>query len=286
MAKKSKKQSSSRASEQEKPVAGAAAGVYEISTGTAELVPDGYHADGWLLLINGVQSSHVIVGQPQELDFEYMRWIAALVRSHVGEHLNPQALRITHLGGGACSMARYFADVYPASRNTVVELDARLAELVRGWFDIPKSPRVKIRVGEAGAVAATFVESSRDIVIRDVFAGDVTPVSLTTSDFVGTIDSSLAPGGLYVINCGDDRTLANAKADAAALLDHFEYACVIADSAMLKGRRRGNVILAGSHSPLPEAGSVQAAAIARELMSGGVPAQYWDSAKVRAFAGR
>ena len=55
---------------------------------------------------------------------------------------------------------------------------------------------------------------------------------------------------------------------------------------MLKGRRRGNVILAGSHSPLPESGSVQAAAIARELMSGGVPAQYWDSAKVRAFVGR
>ena len=50
---------------------GAVAGVYPISTGEAELVPDGYHSDGWLLLINGVQSSHVIVGQPRMLDFEY-----------------------------------------------------------------------------------------------------------------------------------------------------------------------------------------------------------------------
>lgn len=41
-------------------------------------------------------------------------------------------------------MARYFADLYPTSRNTVVELDAKLAEYVRAWFDIPKAPRVKI----------------------------------------------------------------------------------------------------------------------------------------------
>ena len=237
------------------PVQGAAAGVYPISTGEAELVPDGYHADGWLLLINGVQSSHVIVGEPRQLDFEYMRWIAAVVSSHVAEHLDAAKLRITHLGGGACSMARYFADLYPTSRNTVVELDAKLAEYVRAWFDIPKAPRVKIRVGEAGAVTATFAPASRDVLIRDVFAGDTTPEALTTVEFTRTV----------------------------AELEVFEYVCIVADSAMLKGRRRGNVIIAGSHAPLPEAGSVQAAAIARELMGGGVPAQYWDTARVRQF---
>ena len=157
---------------------GAAAGVYPISTGEAELVPDGYHADGWLLLINGVQSSHVIVGQPRMLDFEYMRWIAAVLDLHIQIHLNPEKLRITHLGGGACSLARYCADVYPNSRNTVVELDAKLAEHVRDWFDIPKSPRVKIRVGDAGTVTRSFAPASRDVVIRDVFAVDKTPVNL------------------------------------------------------------------------------------------------------------
>ena len=251
------------------PVQGAAAGVYPISTGEAELVPDGYHADGWLLLINGVQSSHVIVGEPRQLDFEYMRWIAAVVSSHVEEHLDAAKLRITHLGGGACSMARYFADLYPTSRNTVVELDAKLAEYVRAWFDIPKAPRVKIRVGEAGAVTATFAPASRDV--------------LTTVEFTRTVAESLAPGGLYILNCGDGPALTGARAEASALLEVFEYVCIVADSAMLKGRRRGNVIIAGSHAPLPEAGSVQAAAIARELMGGGVPAQYWDTARVRQF---
>ena len=289
-AQKAQKQQKNRIDDTEStPVQGAAAGVYPISTGEAELVPDGYHADGWLLLINGVQSSHVIVGEPRQLDFEYMRWIAAAVEqlnavsSHVEEHLDAAKLRITHLGGGACSMARYFADLYPTSRNTVVELDAKLAEYVRAWFDIPKAPRVKIRVGEAGAVTATFAPASRDVLIRDVFAGDTTPEALTTVEFTRTVAESLAPGGLYILNCGDGPALTGARAEASALLEVFEYVCIVADSAMLKGRRRGNVIIAGSHAPLPEAGSVQAAAIARELMGGGVPAQYWDTARVRQF---
>ena len=259
-AQKAQKQQKNRIDDTEStPVQGAAAGVYPISTGEAELVSDGYHADGWLLLINGVQSSHV------------------------EEHLDAAKLRITHLGGGACSMARYFADLYPTSRNTVVELDAKLAEYVRAWFDIPKAPRVKIRVGEAGAVTATFAPASRDVLIRDVFAGDTTPEALTTVEFTRTVAESLAPGGLYILNCGDGPALTGARAEASALLEVFEYVCIVADSAMLKGRRRGNVIIAGSHAPLPEAGSVQAAAIARELMGGGVPAQYWDTARVRQF---
>lgn len=286
MAKKKNRSAASRRAERsEYPhTTGAAAGVYPISTGEAELVPDGYHADGWLLLINGVQSSHVIVGQPRMLDFEYMRWIAAVLDSHIQTHLNPDKLRITHLGGGACSLARYCADVYPNSRNTVVELDAKLAEYVREWFDIPKSPRVKIRVGDAGTVTRSFAPASRDVVIRDVFAVDKTPAELTSVDFVREVDHSLAPGGLYILNCGDGPSLDGARAEVAALFEVFEQVCLVADAAMLKGRRRGNIIIAASHSPLPAAGSAEAAAISRTLMGGGVPAQYRDSAQTRQFA--
>ena len=235
MAKKKNRTAASRRAERsEYPhTTGAAAGVYPISTGEAELVPDGYHADGWLLLINGVQSSHVIVGQPRMLDFEYMRWIAAVLDSHIQTHLNPEKLRITHLGGGACSLARYCADVYPNSRNTVVELDAKLAEYVREWFDIPKSPRVKIRVGDAGTVTRSFAPASRDVVIRDVFAVDKTPAELTSVDFVREVDHSMAPGGLYILNCGDGPSLDGARAEVAALFEVFEQVCLVADAAML-----------------------------------------------------
>ncbi len=115
------------------------------STRTCELVKDRYLADGWVLEINGVPSSHIDLSDPALLEFEYMRWIAMLVESRF-EH--DSRLRVLHLGGGACTMARYFAAVYPDARQVVVEIDGRLAELVRHWFDLPRAPLLRIRVGE------------------------------------------------------------------------------------------------------------------------------------------
>lgn len=258
-------------------------GKYQISTGIAELIEDDYTPGGWVLEINGMESSHIVLDDPRALDFEYMRWLVAVVEPFISTHLDPEKLRITHLGGGACSMARYLADLYPKSRNTVVELDAKLAEFVRDWFDLPKAPRLKIRVGEARAVTETFTPASRDILIRDVFAGYVTPTPLTTLEFTRLVSQALAPTGLYIINCGDTPDLAGARAEAAAISEVFEYTCAVADPAMLKGRRRGNIILAGSHVPLPLDGEDVTAAITKRLLGGGVPAQYKDDAWVRDF---
>jgi spermidine synthase len=260
------------------------AGTYPIDTGTAELIPDDSQAGAWLVLVNGVQSSHVVIGRPRELAFEYMRWFAAGIESFVGAHLDPAQLRITHLGGGACSMARYLADVYPGSRNTVVELDGRLAELVREQFDIPRAPRVKIRTGEARAVTEGFVDGSRDVVIRDVFAEAVTPTPLTTVEFFAHVRRVLAPGGLYVANCGDGRELAGARAEIAGLREVFAHVACIADPPMLKGRRYGNIILLASDAPLPRAGDDDAAALGRVLLGGAVPAHYKDEEWTRRLA--
>lgn len=259
-------------------------GRYPIDTGIAELIEDDYTPGGWVLEINGMESSHIVLGKPRELDFEYMRWLVAVIEPFVEAHLDPQKLRITHLGGAACSMARYLADVYPDSRNTVVELDGKLAQYVREWFDLPKAPRLKIRVGEARAVTESFTPASRDIIIRDVFAGYITPQPLTTLEFTQLAARSLSPQGLYIINCGDDRSLKGARAEAAAIAQVFEHTCIVADPAMLKGRRKGNIIIAGSNAPLPVAGEAATAAIAKRLLGGAVPAHYKDDAWVRDFA--
>ena len=274
-----------RAPDAPAPAGGPAAGAYEISTGTAELVPDEYAPGSWVLHVNGVPSSHVDPEHPERLDFEYMRWIAALVDAHVAAHLDPAALRVLHLGGGACSLARFFAHAHPAARQVVVELDGRLAELVRTWFDLPRAPLLRIRVGEARAVTESLTPATRDVVVRDVFAGAVTPEPLTTVEFVRHVERVLAPGGLYVLNCGDTRDLAGARAELAALSAVFEHVAAVADPAMLKGRRYGNIVLAASHAALPAEGSPEAAALTRELLGGAVPAQYKDAAWARAFAG-
>lgn len=251
------------------------AGVYEGDYGIIELEADPYSGSGWLISINGVPSSHIEIGAPRELAFEYMRWVASAVQAQVnGGFLAPR--RITHLGGGACTMARYFADVFPDSRNTVVELDGELAKLSRQWFDIPRSPRVKIRVDDAREVAASFTPASRDVIIRDVFAGAVTPESFTTVEFFTDCHRGLSSDGLYVANCGDHSDLRGAKAELAGMAEVWSRLAVIADPPMLKGRRYGNIILLGSDVEI-------AAPPVKELLGGGVPAQFKPDAWVRKF---
>jgi spermidine synthase len=253
-------------------------GVYYIDTGDCELVADPDNSNGWLLKINGVMSSHIDVAEPLFLDFEYMRWIAALVESKWPPESKPK-LRALHLGGGACSLARYFHAAYPDARQVVVELDSKLAEYVRGWFDLPKAPLLRIRVGEAREVTESLTPETRDLIIRDVFAGAFTPRALTTREFNDHAQRVLAPGGLYVVNSGDAPDLKNAREDAATIADTFAHTMIIADPAMLKGRRYGNMIMAGSHEPFGDDPQ-----LARKLLGGAVPAHIWNDAQVRAFA--
>jgi spermidine synthase len=226
-----------------------------------------------------------------------MRWMAALIESRWppqprkggqdggqnggqnGVQDGPARLRGLHLGGGACSLARYFHAAFPDARQVVVELDGKLAEYVRGWFDLPKAPLLRLRVGEAREVTESLTPDTRDFIIRDVFAGSLTPRPLTTAEFNWHIRRVLAPGGMYVVNSGDAPDLKNAREDAATIAAAFDHTMIIADPAMLKGRRFGNMVMAGSDAPLD--GDPQ---LARRLLGGAVPAHIWDDAKVRAFA--
>ncbi|WP_020105663.1 spermidine synthase [Nocardia sp. 348MFTsu5.1] len=250
-------------------------GIYPIDTGTCELVRD-HLTDGWMITVNGAQSSHINLADPTVLDFEYMQWMAELIGDHWPA---TERLRALHLGAGACSMARYLAATYPDARQVAVDIDKRLTELVREWFNLPRAPLLRLRAGDAREVTESLTDSTRDLIIRDVFSGVLTPSALTTLEFVTQVRRVLAPGGIYVVNCGDTRDLTLARAEAATMGTVFEHLVIIADPAMLKGRRYGNIVIAGSDVAI--GGSP---ALTRALLGGGVPAQIWDSARVREFA--
>ncbi|MDO4255458.1 MAG: fused MFS/spermidine synthase [Kocuria sp.] len=259
-------------------------GVWDIRSGTVELVADDLNHGAWTVLVNGVPSSHIDPSRPDYVDFEYMRWMAAALRMYVPAFLDPHTLRVLHLGGGACSMARWAIHEWPTSRHVVVELDDRLVDLVRQWFDLPRAPTLRIRAGEARGVTESLTESTRDVIIRDVFAGSVTPAALRTVEFSRAVDRVLAPSGVYLLNVGDDPQLNGVRTEIATVRQVFEHVAAIADPAMFKGRRRGNVVLVASHQPLPSTGSAEAAEMIRSLMVDPVPAQYKDSAWTATFA--
>lgn len=251
-------------------------GTYPISTGTAEVISDEYRDGSYIIQVNGVPSSHINTLDPRDLDFEYMRWIAAILQHYVSHSplAQQRRLRITHLGGAGCTLARWCVATWPESKNTVVEIDAELSTLIRKLFDLPRAPQLKIRADDAGTVIHHARDASRDIIIRDCFSPDITPKHLRSRDFITQAYRSLSEGGIYVANCGDHSDLQGARKEITILAETFPHCAVIADPPMLKGRRYGNIILIGAKSRLPEADSPQAAQLTKELLGGAVPARY------------
>jgi spermidine synthase len=247
----------------------------DVDSGVVELVGDPDRPRAWTLLVDGTPQSHVDLDDPQYLAFEYMRRLGHLVdlAAPAGE-----ALRVLHLGAGGLTLARYVAATRPGSGQLAVESDAALAELVRQRLPLgqrgrragggrasgsraggglpggSRAGRVRVRVGDARVVLEQVPAGSFDVVIADLFAGARTPAHLTTAEFVVAVARALSPPGIYAANVGDGPPLTHARARVATVCSVFPHACVIADAAVLRGRRFGNLVVAASRHGLPVAG--------------------------------
>lgn len=220
-----------------------------ISTGTARLVQE---TDGGVLIeVNGVPSSYQHP-DPRHLVFEYMRWMQTALRIHLAAAAPDSGrLEIAHLGGGGCSLPRALAAEHPDARQIVVELDADLAEQARIWFDLPRSPALRIRAEDASVALASWREDRFDVLIRDVFAGDETPAALRGTVAAAHAERVLRPGGLYLVNSAGRPSSRTVLADELVTLrTAFAHVGVIAENAVLAGKRRGNSVLLASQVPL------------------------------------
>ena len=199
-----------------------------------------------MLLIDGVPQSHVDLEDPGYLDFEYVRRIG-----HVIDAAAPagQPLRVLHLGAGALTLARYVAATRPGSPQLAVEVDAALVDLIR--LRLPLDAKVRVRVGDARAELERLAAARFDVVIADVFAGGRTPAHLTSAEFWAAARRVLRGTGVVAANVADGAPLAHARAQVATARTAFPHACLIADAAVLRGRRFGNLVLAASPGPLP-----------------------------------
>jgi hypothetical protein len=169
---------------------------------------------------------------------------------------------VLHLGAGALTLARYVASTRPGSPQLAVEVDAALVDLIRLRLP-PRNPRLRVRVGDARAELERLRPGSFDVVIADVFAGGRTPAHLTSAEFWaaarrvvhgtsrGSGDSRGSRDGVVAANVADGPPLAHTRAQVATARSVFPHACLIADAAVLRGRRFGNLVLAASPESLP-----------------------------------
>jgi spermidine synthase len=176
-------------------------------------------------------------------------------------------LRVLHLGGGGLTLARYVAATRPGSSQLAVESEPEVASLVRRRLPLhppgrprPGRGRISVRVADARAVLARVPAGSFDVVVADVFAGGRTPAHLTSVEFTAAAARVLAPPGIYAVNVGDGPPLAHARGRVAAVRSVFRHTCVIAEAAVLRGRRFGNLVIAAADRELPVAGLIRRAA--------------------------
>ncbi len=210
---------------------------FDVASGVAEVRWDGSRAT---LFLDGVESSCIDVEDPQDLEFEYMQHMTVILDAHTPPHRPVHAL---HLGAAACALPSAWEAARPGSRQVAVEVDALLAELVRRLFDLPRSPALRIRIGEGRQVMASTRPASWDVVVRDAFDHGRVPAALATLEAARDAARALVPGGLYLVNTPHGGGL-DARAEAAALLEVFPDVLAVADPKVVRSARRGNVVLA------------------------------------------
>ena len=65
-----------------------------------------------------MDASYVDLADPRHLEFDYLRWLRALVRA-------AGARRVVHVGGAGCALARALAAAHPDHRQEVIERRCR-----------------------------------------------------------------------------------------------------------------------------------------------------------------
>ncbi|ALJ18978.1 spermidine synthase [Microbacterium sp. No. 7] len=223
-----------------------------LSDGTIARITRSRVDEGYELEVDGTPQSHVDLGDPRTLRFEYVARMGAVI-DLVREPREP--ITAVHLGAGALTLPRYVEHTRPGSRQQVIELEPQLVSFVREHLPLPRGARIRVRIGDARAVAERLpagLQGACDLVVSDVFAGAQTPAHLTTTDYFRTLAGLLRPDGIVLVNIGDGPGLAFARRQIATLAETFPAMLGLADGQLLKGRRFGNLVLAASPSVFPD----------------------------------
>jgi spermidine synthase len=120
------------------------------------------------------------------------------------------------LGNAAGTTARAYGHYFPATAIDAVEIDGKVSEVGRRWFDM-RAPHLR-----------TFAEDARpylrrtgeryDAIFVDAYRQPYIPFYLTTAEFFRLCRERLTPGGVVVINVGHPRADQRLERDLSATL--------------------------------------------------------------------
>ena len=117
---------------------------------------------------------------------------------------------------------------------------------------LPAGADVRVVIDDARAALPDVVApGTADLVVLDVFSGRDAPAHLTEPSFYAEAAGVLAPGGVLVVNVGDDPGLAFFAGQARAMREALADVWCLAEERLLTGRYPGNLVLVGGRRALP-----------------------------------
>ncbi|HEU5035249.1 MAG TPA: fused MFS/spermidine synthase [Mycobacteriales bacterium] len=208
-------------------------------TRRVELLRDLDRANGWVLLVDGVEQSYVDVADARHLEFEYMQHFAVVIDAML---VAPDPVAAVHLGGGALTMPRWLAATRPDSEQVVVEGSPEVLAATRS---LPAVPDCDVVVADVLPALASLPPGGADLVVWDLYDGPRAVTSALTVEAVQAMRRLLRPpSGLLTLNVSDAAPFEVVRPVLAALRACFRDVVLLAEPATLRGRRSGNCVLA------------------------------------------
>ncbi len=211
---------------------------------------DSERSGGQVLVLDDLRHSFVDVDDPTHLGFWYTRRLADAIATQTDDG----PIDVVHLGGGALSLPAWVQSTRPGSKQTVLEIDERLVDLVVDEFerDVGPGTGIEIAVGDARLTLADRPDDSADVIIGDAFASRSVPWHLATEEYVAEIDRVLRPDGVYAANVIDGPDRAFLAAYAATIATSFDHVTIILGEVAAAGGG-GNSVVVASDRPIDEA---------------------------------
>lgn len=221
------------------------------------IVPDPSHPNAYLIRFGETDQSFVDLDDPTRIAFDYVERIVELLDSHKPEG---ERMRVVHVGGAGMSIPRYVAHTRPTSPQIVLEPNSALVAQVREKLPLPRNSGIKVREVDGRSGIAAMRDDFAEVVVVDAFAGAQVPAELTTLEFLTDVARVLTASGMVVLNVTDHAPFAYTRGVVAGLQQVFPHVLLGAEPATLKGRRFGNLVLAGARGPFATQRLVRAAA--------------------------
>lgn len=160
--------------------------------------------------------------------FEYVKFFGLV------DHIKPDSKRVLMIGGAGYTVPREYLTHHPASRMDVVEIDPKMTDLARRYFELEDDPRLTIFHQDGRVFLNQARPNSYDAVFVDAFGSLFSiPFQLTTIEAVRRIHDSLNRNGVVIANIGSALS-----GDASRFLsaEYATYKQVFSDVRLFKVR--------------------------------------------------